>query len=319
MMDILHSSFTSSTYLNLSLILIDPDPLVLTMISHSYINLALNSLMDEPRAHIVLKSPTEDEVVSPETEAVRRSGREFFKNCVIPNKKVDCNKVKEGRYVKWMDVDVDANRIYGLLSQELLFTLLDYSQINGGYIPRLTQMRGSCLFHSIRKSIKCPREFSNTHLRHMVVLFMVENFDMLWPLLHICVLNNFGHLRLTEEFHTKVADGTITDEEREAYSEPGPFSVYAYLQNLLKPSFYGDELCLLIISMMWKVHISVLHSGTLVAIKFRHLNISMKADIILVHCSRSHYIPLSRCLFISFPLFSIDTQSINFLSNTSNN
>ena len=241
-MDILHSSFTSSTYLNLSVILIDPDPLVLTMISHSYINLALNSLMDEPRAHIVLKHPTEDEVVSLETEAVRRSGREFFKNCVIPNKKVDCNKVKEGRYVKWRDVDVDANWIYGLLSQELLFTLLNYGQINGGYIPRWTQMRGSCLFHSICKSIKCPGEFSNTHLRWMVVLFMVENFDMLWPLLHICVLN-----------------------------------------------------------MMWKVRISVLHSGTLVAIKFRHLNISMKADIILVHCSGSHYIPLGRCLFISFP------------------
>ena len=72
----------------------------------------------------------------------------------------------------------------------------------------------------------------------MVVLFMVENFDILWPLLHICVLNNFGHLRLTEEeFQTKVADGTITDEEREAYSEPGPFSVYAYLQNFLNPAF----------------------------------------------------------------------------------
>ena len=162
-------------------------------------------------------------------------------------------------------------------------------------------MRGSCLFHSICKSIRCPREFSNTHLRCMVVLFMVENFDMLWLLLHICVLNNFGHLRLTEEeFHAKVADGTITDEEREAYSEPGPFSVYVYLQNLLKPSFYGDELCLLIITMMWKVHISVLHSGTLVAIKFRHLNISMKADIILMHCSGSHYIPLGKSLFISF-------------------
>ena len=285
------------------------------MISRSYINLALNSLMDGPRAHIVLKHPTEDEAVSPETEAVRRSGREFFKNCVIPNKKVDCNKVKEGRYVKWRNVDVDANQIYGLPSQETLFTLLDYGQLNGGYIPRLTQMRGSCLFHSICESIKCPREFSNTHLRCMVVLFMVENFDMLWSLLHICVLNNLGHLRLTEEeFHAKVADGTITDEEREAYSEPGPFSVYAYLQNLLKPSFYGDELCFLIITMMWKVHISVLQFGTLVAIKFRHLNVSMKADIILVHCSGSHYIPLGRSLFIFVPFILLLYTIYQFLN-----
>ena len=76
------------------------------MISHSYINLTLNSLMDEPRAHIVLKHPAEDGAVPPETEAVRRSGREFFKNCVIPNKKVDYNKVKERKYAKWRDVDV---------------------------------------------------------------------------------------------------------------------------------------------------------------------------------------------------------------------
>ena len=163
-------------------------------------------------------------------------------------------------------------------------------------------MREGCLFHAIHKSIKCPREFSNTHLRCMLVLFMVENFEVLWPLLHICVLNNFGHLRLSEEeFQAKVADGTITDAEREAYSEPGPFSVYGYLRNLPKPSFYGDELCLLIINMVWKVRITVLHAKTLVAIKFRHMNVSMKANIILVHCSGSYYIPLG----ISLPLLFI--------------
>ena len=73
---------------------------------------------------------------------------------------------------------------------------------------------------------------------------MIENFEMLWPLLHMCVLNNFGHVRLTEEeFRAKVYAGTITDAEREAYTEPAPFSVYAYLDNLLKPGLYGDELC----------------------------------------------------------------------------
>ena len=169
-------------------------------------------------------------------------------------------------------------------------------------------MRGGCLFHTIRKSIKCPREFTNTHLRRMLVLFMIENFEVLWPLLHVCILNNFGYHRLSaEEFQTKVADGTIMDAEREAYSEPGPFSVHAYLQSLLKPSFYGDELCLLIISMIWKVRITVLHAETLLAIKFRHMNVSMKVDIILVHCSSSHYIPLgiSSLLLLSLSVYSI--------------
>ena len=139
---------------------------------------------------------------------------------------------------------------------------------------------------------------------------------MLWPLLHVCILNNFGHHRLSEEeFQAKMADGTIMDAEREAYSEPGPFSVHAYLQSLLKPGFYGDELCLLIISMIWKVRVTVLHAETLLAIKFRHMNVSMKADIILVHCSGSHYIPLgisspfTSIISLSYPLNSFHLHS----------
>ena len=282
------------------------------MISRPYINLALDSLMHEPWAHIVLQHPGANEVVPPEVEATRIAGQEFFKNCIFPNKKVDCNKPKVGVYAKWRDIDVDANWIYGLSSQECLFNLLDYGQLNGGYIPRLTQMRRGCLFNAVRKSIKCPREFTNTHLRHMLVLFIMENFKMLWPLLHICILNNFGHHRLSEEeFQAKVADCTITDAEREAYSEPGPFSVHGYLQSLLKPSFYGDELCLLIITMIWKVRITVLHTETLLAIKFRHMNVSMKADIILVHCSGSHYIPLD----IGLPVTSFLDQSYSINSS----
>ena len=154
----------------------DPDPLVLTMISRPYINLALDSLTNEPQEHILLQHPGADEVLTPETEAVRRAGQEFLRNCIFPNRRVDCNWPKAGIHAKWKEVDVEANQIYGISSQEHLFNLLDYGQLNGGYIPRVTQMRGGCPFHAICKSIKCPREFTNTHLRHMLVLFMIENF-----------------------------------------------------------------------------------------------------------------------------------------------
>ena len=133
------------------------------------------------------------------------------------------------------------------------------------------------------------REF----LRRMIVLFAIENFEMLWPLLHISVLNNFGHIRMPKgEFQRKLAEGTLTDQERAIHDEPGPFSVYAYLDQLLKPGFYGDELCLLIISMIWKVRITILHAETLRAIKVRHMNQALKANFILVHCSGSDYISL---------------------------
>ena len=243
--------------------------------------------------------PGEGEAVPAEVEALRRSGREFLKNCLIPSKEIDGKKsTRQQResYLCMMDTDVDANRIYGLGSQGHLFQLLEYGQMNGGFIPQVTQMRGACMFHAIRKGMECPREFTNTHLRWMVILFIVENFDMLWPLLHVSILSNFGHIRMPEEeFQQRLADSTLSDHNRAVHDKPGPFSVHGYLSQLLKPDFYGDELCLLIISMMWKVRITILHAETLRAIKVRHMNVALKADFILVHCSGSHYICLGIC------------------------
>ena len=145
----------------------------------------------------------------------------------------------------------------------------------------------------------------------MVVLFAIENFERLWHLLHICVLNNFGHIRLMkEEYRTKIDNGTITDVECEAYTEPGPFSIFTDLSSLLNPGFYGDELCLLLISMIWKVCITVLHAESLKDIKICHMNQSMKADFILVHCSGSHYIPLGMTCCIIFHPYSLIIQHL---------
>ena len=236
--------------------------------------------------------PGEGEVVPPELEALRRSGREFLKNCLMPSKEIECKKpTKQQRaaYAKLMDTDVDANQIYGLSSQGHLFQLLEYGQMNGGFIPRITQMHSACMFHALRKGMKCPREITNTHLRRMIVLFIIKNFEMLWPLLHVIVLSNFGHIRMSEkEFQSKLVAGTLTDQERATHDEPDPYSVYGYLDQLLKPRFYGDELCLLI----WRVRITILHAETLRAIKVRHMNQVLKGDFILVHCGGSHYISL---------------------------
>ena len=57
-----------------------------------------------------------------------------------------------------------------------------------------------------------------------------------------------------------LAAGTLADHERAIHDEPGPYSVYGYLDQLLQPRFYSDELCLLIVSMIWRVHITILHA-----------------------------------------------------------
>ena len=89
----------------------------------------MDSLKDEPRAHQLLIMPGEGEEVSLEKEALRRSGREFLKNCLIPSKDIDSKKPSKKQteaFAKLMDIDVDANHIYGLNSQGYLFKLLEY-------------------------------------------------------------------------------------------------------------------------------------------------------------------------------------------------
>ena len=71
-------------------------------------------------------------------------------------------------------------------------------------------------------------------------------------------------------------------------------SVLPYLHTLLNPGFWGDEICLVGISMMWQVGITVLDADTLHTIRIRHNNILHRADMVLVHCQQQHYIPAVR-------------------------
>ena len=78
------------------LIWIGPDPLVLQMIFQPYIRAAMDLLMQESRAHIVLRHPREGEQVPEQTQSLKRAGREFLRNCIIPSKEVDEKKLEAG-------------------------------------------------------------------------------------------------------------------------------------------------------------------------------------------------------------------------------
>ena len=189
-------------------------------------------------------------------------------------------------------VDLDFNRNYSYDNMAGIIRIIDHGAMNGGWAPLVTQQRGSCLFHAVRRSIQCPKEFTNMHLRRMIVNFICDRVDELFPMLKVAINGNYGHLRLTpDEYNRKMAEGTITDQEKE-YEEPGPFSIASYLEALLKPIFYGEELYLRIISMLFKIRISVLDGDSLLAINVRYTNVALKADLVLVHVKRCHYIPL---------------------------
>ena len=150
----------------------------------------------------------------------------------------------------------------------------------------------------VASSMPCPREFSNSYLRRMIICFIVDNFELLWPMLHFTIKGNYGHLRLTtDQFREKERLGTLTDREREEYFKIAPFSVVTYLEQLMRPRFYGEEICLLNMSMMRKIKITVIKGQTLKPIKIHHRNPAMKVGMVLVHCNIAHYIPFCEFCF----------------------
>lgn len=191
--------------------------------------------------------------------------------------------------------DTQANRIYGLQNHQELSKLMDYLRLNGGYTLQPVQNRGACMFASVRRSVNAPLEYSNTHLRRQVVAFICSHIVFLWPLLLVHIKGNYGQLRLSkEDFQAKDKDGTLTQQERQDYSEPGPFSLVSYCQQLLKSGFWGEEIVLVLLSMMWQVRITVLHAETLLQTKIRHINALVSTDIVLVRCGGNHYVPAGK-------------------------
>ena len=178
---------------------------------------------------------------------------------------------------------------------EGIVRFLDYGELNGGFVPLTTQQKGTCMFHAFRKSIICPREFTNTYLRRMVVSFICQNLDFLHPMLRLSIAGNYGHLRLSRTQYQDLRDrNLLTPQQREEYLEPSLFSIITYLENLLKPNFYGEEIVLRVLSMLFQVRITVLNSESFLPIKIRHINRALKVDIIFVHVDRDHYIPMGK-------------------------
>ena len=148
------------------------------------------------------------------------------------------------------------------------------------------------MFASLRRCIDCPLEYSNTHLRRQIVVTVAENLEFFWPVLSQHIKGNYGHLRIDKAtYDKKKKDGTITQQEKEDFECPGPFSLIGYLKALMRRNFWGDEMVLMISSMMWQVGITVLTGETLRCIKFRHSNALSKADIILIRSGSNHYVP----------------------------
>ena len=258
---------------------------------HSQAVRAIESLRPVPAYNDILKL----EGLTEEAGAIDQAGHELLDLCRFEASRVE-GKVPTKDYTTLKNQSTYSNIAVGLQNMQQYKRLEDYLRLNGGMEMYSVQMRGACMFASLRRCIDCPLEYSNTHLRRQLVVTVTENPEFFWPVLSQHIKGNYGHLRLdTATFNKKTQDGTITQQEREDYECPGPFSLVSYLKALMKRTFWGDEMVLMISSMMWQVGITVLTGETLRCIKFRHSNALSKADIVLIRSGNNHYVPAGKC------------------------
>ena len=95
-----------------------------------------------------------------------------------------------------------------------------FSQVEGN---------GSCLYASIRQLLAVPQEYTNSHMCHEVAFYLATHMDQhqndLIPLIH----GIYG------------AGDTNTF----------PQSVCSYLQEILQPNFWADEIVLRVLSLLF--------------------------------------------------------------------
>ena len=89
-------------------------------------------------------------------------------------------------------------------------------------------------------------------------------------------------------------------------SHGGPFSYREYLHKLLKREFWGEEIVLSAVSMMWGLKIMVLNSKTLQEYRVPHNCAFKHVDVGLVYNSYSHYSAAGKSIGRSSLVYVVD-------------
>ena len=183
------------------------------------------------------------------------------------------------------DYSSHASLALGLSSQEAYSRLTHYLQSIAKLDLIPVEANGNCLFSSVHWAVDCLLEYQTIHLKCQLAMMMANHHAFLFPILKASIATTYGFPRMSEDGYLhKYHEGILTQNEADDHNTPGPFSYLGYMQALLEEGFWGDELCLALISMMWQISITVVKGESFHQIKFRHSETLKDTDLVLVHC-----------------------------------
>ena len=128
------------------------------------------------------------------------------------------------------------------------------------------------LFNCLRKRLDTPKEYTSTHLKRQVIIFVSNQAQFFNKYLHRYIFY--------------------------AYSNPmvkKNFSLQTYLQWLAQEGTWGDEAILYICSIMWEASVSILFPKTIRALHLRHsIQYLSKIAILVLHTGGLNFSAVSK-------------------------
>ena len=112
--------------------------------------------------------------------------------------------------------------------------------------------------------------YPNRYFRQQVVHWMVDNHQQVMHYMGQAIRAAYGELDPTA-------------------SHGGLLSYADYLKKLLEVQFWGDEVILWSISMMWHLKISAVNSKTLQEFRISHDCTLHHVDVVFIYNSHTHY------------------------------
>ena len=189
--------------------------------------------------------------------------------------------------------------ISGVNSQQLelpnegvAFNFLRYLNTNGGWVIRPTLQDGSCLFAAIRKQLDVCYEFTTQHLRRWLVYRMiVHHHQFFFNLFKDAIAKVYGFYRYSpgELAALKKKGKGLSKAALKEQKMPGPFTFKDWIQYLLDPHGWGDNMVIMAFSLLSQTCITVVRADTTQETRIRHDRPIHLADILLVFCGLDHY------------------------------
>ena len=168
--------------------------------------------------------------------------------------------------------------------------LYQFLQYNGNFSLVPTKEDGDCLYGAFRRGTDLPAEVADIHIKRCIVRVLCHHHDFFFGYLSHAIGMTCGHDRLAPEvLQDRIKKKSIAADELRDQRLPGPLSFIDWVKMVLEESTYGDELVILVMSLIWQMKITVLYADDLTERKFRHNQRITQVEMLLVYSADTQH------------------------------